>query len=101
MVATRRLQPDIPFLLSRRKENSRIYSQLFRPCWVIIRRRSQQNWKIKFTPCIFNNLQAISNSPASHSANIVCYRAIENQNVPMMFLVAKLPFPRGSGSHSH
>ncbi len=32
--------------------------------------------------------------------HLICYRPIENQNVPMMFLVAKLPFPRGSGSHS-
>jgi hypothetical protein len=35
-----------------------------------------------------NNLQAISRWPGISFRELACYRAIENQNVPMMFLVA-------------
>jgi hypothetical protein len=37
---------------------------------------------------LFNNLQAILNTPGISFRELLCYRAIENQNVLMMFLVA-------------
>jgi hypothetical protein len=49
---------------------------------------SSQKSKIKLPPCLINNLQAIPDSPVTSFLELVCYCAIENQNVLMMFLVA-------------
>ena len=59
--------------------------------------RRSRRLKINFKLNDSNNRTADSAVPQNSFANTRCYRAIENQVVPMTYLVAKPYSPRGSG----